>query len=295
MTQSYPAPSPSIAITGATGHLGRLVIQAVLNRGVPASSVTALVRDPARAADLAAQGVQIRHADYTRLDTLRTALDGIQKLLLISSNDMNDRAGQHRNVITAAHDAGVQLIAYTSALNAGTSTMLLAADHQATEAALIDSGVPYALLRNGWYFENYTGNLAQTLPHGVLLGAAADGVLTPATRQDYAEAAATVLTADGHENVTYELGGDTPVTLAHIAGEISAQSGQPYTYVNQSVEEYTQTLTGLGLPGGFAAVLADSDAAIARGELATDSGDLRRLIGRPTTSLPDAVAAALSS
>ncbi|MFC3831940.1 MULTISPECIES: SDR family oxidoreductase [Deinococcus] len=285
--------APTIAVTGATGHLGRLVIHALLDRGVPAGSVAALVRDPAKAEDLAAQGVVVRHADYHRPETLAAALDGIQKLLLISSNDFDDRPGQHRNVIAAARDAGVQLLAYTSILNADTSTMQLAADHQATETILRDSGVPFALLRNGWYTENYTGNLAQSLPHGVLLGAAGDGQVTPAPREDYAEAAAAVLSTDGHANATYELGGDTPVTLADIAGEISRQTGQPYAYVNQSVPEYTAALTGLGLPGSLAAVFADSDAGIARGELSTHSGDLSRLIGRPTTPLPDAIGAAL--
>ncbi|THF85772.1 SDR family oxidoreductase [Deinococcus sp. KSM4-11] len=298
MTQSHPAQSgvqqpPTIAITGATGHLGRLVVQALLNRGVPASSIAALVRDPAKATDLAAQGVHVRQADYTQPDTLGSALTGIHKLLLISSSDMTDRPGQHRNVIEAAKTAGVQLIAYTSILNADTTTMLLAADHQATETALRASGLPFTLLRDGWYFENYTGTLAQTLPHGVMLGAASDGQLTPATRQDYAEAAAAVLATDGHENATYELGGDETFTLDQIAAEISRQSGQPYAYVNQSVPEYTSALIGFGLPAGLAGVLADSDAAIARGDLRTDSGDLRRLIGRPSTSLTDAVAAAL--
>ena len=285
--------APTIAVTGATGHLGRLVIHALLDRGVSAGSVAALVRDLAKAEDLAARGVVVRHADYHRPETLAAALEGIQSMLLISSSDMDDRPGQHRNVIDAARDAGVQLVAYTSILNAGTSTMLLAADHQATEAYLRDSGVPYALLRNGWYTENYTGGLAQSLPHGVLLGAAQDGQFNPAPRRDYAEAAAAVLSTDGHANAIYELGGDQAVTVSQVAAEISRQAGQPYAYVNQSVPEYTATLTGFGVPEGFAAVLADSDAGIARGELSTHSGDLSRLIGRPTTPLPDAIGAAL--
>ncbi|GHF49001.1 NAD(P)H dehydrogenase (quinone) [Deinococcus metalli] len=284
---------PIIAVTGATGHLGRHVVQALLDKGVPAGNIVALVRDPARASEFAAQGVQVRQADYAQPESLSAALAGVERVLLISGTDMQNRVEQHRNVIGAAKDAGVKLIAYTSILNADTTAMLLAADHQATEAALRESGVPYTLLRNGWYVENYTGNLAQTLPHGVLVGAGGSGQLTPAPRRDYAEAAATVLTEGGHDNATYELGGDTPVTLAQLADEISRQTGQPYAYVNQSVPEYTATLTGLGLPAGAAAMFADSDAGIARGELSTASGDLRRLIGRPTTPLPDAVAASL--
>ncbi|UBV43803.1 SDR family oxidoreductase [Deinococcus taeanensis] len=284
-----------IAITGATGHLGHLVIQTLLHRGVPAHSIAALVRNPEKAAALAAKGVQVRTADYTQPDTLRAALQGVDRLLLISSNDYNDRPGQHRNVIHAARDAGVQLIAYTSILNANRSAMILAADHKATEDILRTSGVPFALLRNGWYTENYTGSLTQTLDQGALLGAAGTHAFQPATRQDYAEAAAVVLTTVGHERKTYELAGDEAVTLDAIAEAFTQVSGRPVQYHNLSADEYARTLVGFGVPEGFAAVLADSDTGITRGDLSTDGRDLSRLIGRPTTALSQAVRDALNS
>ncbi|ADV65957.1 SDR family oxidoreductase [Deinococcus maricopensis] len=284
-----------IAITGATGHLGRLTVQALLARGVPASDLVALVRDPAKAADLAAQGVQVRHADYHQPDTLRTALQGVQRLLLISSNDFNDRVGQHRHVIQAARDAGVTLLAYTSILNADTTPMLLAGDHQATETLIRESGLPFVFLRNGWYIENYTDSLAQTLAQGGMIGSAGEGRLTPAARQDYAEAAAAVLSTAGHEGQAYELGGDQALTLSDLAADISRVSGQPVTYTNMPVDEYTRTLMGFGLPEGTATVFADADAGIERGDLATNSGDLRRLIARPSTPAADVIRAALGA
>ncbi|MFC4455180.1 SDR family oxidoreductase [Deinococcus sonorensis] len=284
-----------IAITGATGHLGRLTLNALLQRGVPASELVALVRNPDKAADLATQGVQVRQADYHQPETLATALQGVDRLLLISSSDIQDRVGQHRHVIEAAKAAGVQLIAYTSILGADRTPMLLARDHHATETLIRESGVPYVFLRNGWYTENYTGTLPQTLEQGVILGAAGDGHFTPATRQDYAEAAAAVLATEGHEGQTYELGGDEALTMADLAAELSRQSGRTVTYQNLPAEAYAQTLTGFGVPEGMAGILADSDTGIVRGDLATNSGDLRRLIGRPTTPVAETLKAALNA
>lgn len=285
--------TPIIAVTGATGHLGHLTLQALLKRGVPAGNLVALVRDPAKAADLAAQGIQVRRADYRQPDTLSAALNGVNRLLLVSSNDFDDRVGQHRNVIEAARDAGVDLIAYTSLLNADRSAMILAGDHQATEAILRESGVPFTLLRNGWYTENY--DLKGAVGSGAILGAAGSHALNPAPRQDYAEAAAAVLSSDGHAGQTYELAGDEAVTLADLAAEVARQSGQPVAYHDLSAEEYARTLAGFGVPEGFAHVLADSDTGITRGELASESRDLSRLIGRPTTPVAQAVRDALTA
>ncbi len=286
-------PARTIAVTGATGQLGRLTLQALLDRGVPAGNLVALVRDPAKAADLAAQGIQVRQADYRQPDTLSAALNGVNRLLLVSSNDFDDRVGQHRNVINAARDAGVDLIAYTSILNADRSGMILAGDHQATEALLRESGVPFTLLRNGWYTENY--DLKGAVKNGAILGAAGTHALNPAPRRDYAEAAAAVLSTDGHAGQTYELAGDEAVTLADLAAEVARQSGQPVTYHDLSPEEYARTLAGFGVPEGFAHVLADSDTGITRGELTTDRRDLSRLIGRPTTPITQAVTDALNA
>jgi len=284
-----------IAITGATGHLGRLVIAALLDQHVPASEIVAIVRDAGKVAALAARGVQVRQADYAQPDALTAALRGVGKLLFVSSSEVGSRAAQHRNVVDAARATGVTLLAYTSISKADTSPMLLAEEHKATEEMIRAAGLPFVFLRNGWYMENYTDNLTPTLQHGALLGSAGEGRFTPATRADYAAAAAAVLTGQGHENAVYELGGDESVSLAGLAAEIGTQSGTPVTYRNLAAEEYAHALTGFGLPAGLATVLADADLGIARGDLATESGDLRRLIGRPTTTLADAVRAGLSA
>ncbi|MGN9892476.1 SDR family oxidoreductase [Micromonospora sp. L31] len=282
-----------IVVTGATGLLGRLVVTELLDRGVPAQQIVAAVRNPENAADLAARGVLVREADYDRPETLTGALAGADRLLLVSANEVGRRVAQHRAVVDAAVAAGVRLIAYTSVLKADTATFPLAAEHQATEELIRASGLPYALLRNGWYTENYTGNLAATLQHGAVLGSAGDGRVAAATRADYAAAAAAVLADDGHQNAVYELGGDEPFTMAELAAEISRQSGTEVVYRDLPAEEYATALVAAGLPEPYAATLAECDRGIARGELTTDSGDLRRLAGRPSTTLADAVAVAL--
>lgn len=279
-----------ITVTAATGQLGRLVIDELLKRGVPAANIVAAVRNAAKAADLAQRGVQVRVADYAKPDTLAAALAGSEKVLLISSNDVGgDRVGQHSNVVKAAAAAGVRLIAYTSSLKAETSGMMLAADHKATEAVIRKSGLPYVFLRNGWYIENYTENLASAFKSGALLGAAGAGKVSGITRRDCAAAAAAVLTADGHANKTYELGGPS-FTLPELAAAVSKESGKTIVYKDVSAEELTKTLVGHGVPEVFAAVLADSDKGIARGDMFTDSGDLQRLLGRPPTPLATALA-----
>jgi NAD(P)H dehydrogenase (quinone) len=285
----------TITVTGATGHLGRLVIEDLLDRGVPAAEIVAVVRDAQKAADLAARGIVVRAADYDRPETLASAFAGTDKLLLISSNEMGKREAQHRNAIDAAVAAGVSLIAYTSILSAQTSTVPLAAEHKATETAILGSGLPYVFLRNGWYLENYTANLAPALEHGAILGSARDGRVAGATRADFAAAAAAVLTSDGPVNATYELGGDEPFSIPELAAEVSRQSGQEVVYRDLPVDEYAGALIAAGVPEAMANVLAACDLGLATGELTTDSGDLRRLIDRPTTSLADAVSVALKS
>lgn len=284
-----------IAVTGATGHLGRLVIDALLERGTDPSEVVAAVRSPEKAADLAARGVHVREADYTKPDTLASAFGGVDRLLLISSSEVGQRLAHHRNVVEAAKRAGVGFLAYTSILRAATSPMRLAEEHRATEELVRESGIPFAFLRNGWYTENYTEQLGPALEHGALLGSAGEGLVSAATRADYAAAAAAVLMGDGHEGAVYELAGDDAFTMAELAAEVSRQSGTPVAYRDLPENEYARALVGFGLPEPFAAVLADSDRGIAAGHLYEDGGDLRRLIGRPTTPMPDAVASALAS
>ncbi|AKJ11468.1 quinone oxidoreductase [Streptomyces incarnatus] len=281
----------SIVVTGATGHLGRHVVEQLLEK-VPAEQITAVVRDEAKAADFAARGVRLAVADYNAPETFDGLFAAGDKVLLISGNEFDKgRVRQHQVVIDAAKAAGVALLAYTSA--PGSLTAALADDHRATEQVLLASGLPYTLLRNGWYHENYTENLAPVLEHGAVVQAAGDGRVSSAARADYAAAAVAVLTGEGHENKTYELGGDEAWSFAEYAAELSRQTGKEIVYSPVSVEAFSGILTGAGLPGPLAAILAGVDASIEKGELVVSSGDLSRLTGRPATPLADAVTAAL--
>ena len=276
----------TIAITGATGQLGRLVVESLKAR-VPAGEILALVRDPAKAADL---GVAARAADYTKAQTLGPALEGVDTLLLISGNEVGQRLPQHRAVIEAAQAAGVTRIAYTSILRADTSPLVLADEHKATEALLKASGLAYTLLRNGWYAENYAGAIHGAVASGALIGSAGQGRISAAARADYAEAAAVVLATDGHENKTYELAGDTAFTMAELAAEISTKAGKTIPYNDLPEAEYAKILEGLGLPAAFAAILAQSDVGASQGGLFDDGHQLSGLIGRPTTPISALVA-----
>ncbi|CAM5534834.1 SDR family oxidoreductase OS=Streptomyces rochei OX=1928 GN=G3I25_02305 PE=4 SV=1 [Streptomyces rochei] len=282
----------SIVVTGATGHLGRHVVRQLLEK-VPADRVTAVVRDRDRAADLAALGVRIAVADYNAPESFDGVFAPGDRVLLISGNEFDKgRVRQHTVVIDAAKKAGAALLAYTSAPSSLTAA--LADDHRATEEVLVGSGVPYVLLRNGWYHENYTEQLAPVLEHGAVVQAAGDGRVSSASRADYAAAAVAVLTGEGHENKAYELGGDEAWSFAEYAAELSRQTGKEIVYTPVSTEAYTGILTGAGVPGPLADVLAGVDAAIEKGELVVTTGDLARLAGRPTTPLAEAVAAALA-
>ena len=275
----------TIAITGATGQLGRLAIAALKARG---AAPVALARDPAKAADL---GAETRAFDYTAADP--AALRGVDTLVLISSNDFNDRVGQHRKAIAAAKAAGVGRILYTSILKGDASPMILAQDHIGTEAAIRDSGIPATILRNGWYTENYTGALGAAVQHGAIIGAAGEGRVNSAARKDYAEAIAVTALDAAHAGRTYELAGDTSHSGADFAAAVAQVAGKPVAYVPMSQADYAQALIGFGLPEGIALVLADSDAWAGKGALADDSRTLSRLIGRPTTPIADTIAAAL--
>ncbi len=282
-----------IAVTGATGQLGRLVIEQLL-KTISAEEIVAVVRDPQKAQAFAAKGVKVRQADYSQPESLVAAFTGAEKVLLVSSSDIGHRVPQHQAVTDAARAAGVKLLAYTSILNADTSTLLLAKEHQQTEAYIRASGVPFTFLRNGWYTENHTGSLATAVQHGAVLGAAKDGRFATATRGDYAAAAAAVLTGKGHENKVYELGGDEPYTLTELAAEAAQQTNKPVLYKDLPQEEYAKALAGFGLPEQVAKAIADADAGASRGELTTGSHDLSTLLGHPTTLLNKSVATALS-
>ena len=278
-----------IAITGATGQLGHYVIESLM-KTVPASQqIVAIVRNPAKAQALAAQGITVRQADYGDEAALTSALQGVEKLLLISSSEVGQRAPQHRNVINAAKAADVKFIAYTSLLHADTSPLGLADEHIETEKMLADSGIVYTLLRNGWYSENYLASAPAPLEHGVFIGAAGDGKIASATRADYAAAAARVISEAGHEGKVYELAGDSAWTLTQLAAELTKQSGKQVTYQNLSETDFAAALKSVGLPDGLADMLADSDVGASKGGLFDDSKTLSKLIGRPTTTLAESV------
>ncbi len=282
------------AITGASGQLGRLVISQLL-KTIPASQLIAIVRKPSSVADLAAQGVQVRQADYNDSAAMQAALQGVQRLLLISSSEIGQREAQHRNVIQAAKAAGVQLIAYTSLLHADRSPLALAQEHVATEQILRDSGIAHAILRNGWYTENYLGSLPVVLQYGAVLGASGEGRISSASRADYAAAAAAVLQDANAGGKVLELAGDTSYSLGELAAEIAAQSGKPVQFQNMPTAAYQAALESFGLPAGFAALLADSDEGASKGGLFDDSHTLSQLIGRSTTTMAASVTEALAA
>lgn len=278
-----------IGITGATGQLGRFVVEKLKER-TAAENLVALVRSPEKVTDL---GVEARVFDYSKPETLAEGLKGVDRLLLISSNEVGKRFEQHSNVVEAAKKAGVQLLAYTSLLRADTSTLILAQEHLRTEEKLVESGLPVVVLRNGWYTENYTGSLAAAVANGVLYGSSGAGKISSAARADFAEAAAVVLTTEGHAGKTYELAGDDAYTMSEFAAELSKQAGKDVVYKNVSTEEYTAVLIGFGLPEGFAQFYAGMEVSIEKGDLFEDQKQLSSLIGRPTTPLTDVFAAAL--
>ncbi len=284
----------TIFVTGATGQLGHLVIQSLLKKVAPAR-IYAGVRSLEKGADLAALGINLRVADYSKPEALQSAFAGIDRLLLISSSEIGQRAQHHANVIHAARAAGVKMIAYTSLLGGAASPLtMLKGEHAETEALLQTAGVPFTILRNGWYLENYHGNIAPALQYGAVAGASGEGRIAAAARADYAEAAAVVMAAAEIQNGKfYELAGDDAFTMAEWAATLSEVSGKPVVYNNLSEADYAALLVSFGLPEGFAAVLAESDTGASRGGLFDSSKTLSTLIGRPTTSLKAALGAAL--
>ncbi|WP_136636902.1 SDR family oxidoreductase [Pseudooceanicola onchidii] len=278
----------TIAVTGATGQLGRLIITKLVAAGQP---VIALARSPEKAADL---GTEVRAFDYDQPDTLAPALNGIDTLMLVSASEIGKRTAQHQNVITAAKAAGVARIVYTSVLHADRSTLGLAQEHRDTEAALAAAGIPTTILRNGWYTENYAASIPSALEHGAFVGSAGDGKIASASREDYADAAVAVLTAYGHDGKVYELAGDTAYTLSDLAAELSSQSGKTIPYADMPEADYAGVLTGAGFPAPMAQAFAGFDTAAEGGALHDDGRQLSALIGRPTTPMAATVKATIA-
>ena len=284
----------TILVTGASGHLGRLVVESLLNRGVAAENIVAGARNPERIADLAARGIHTVALDYTDTASIDAALEGVDHVLLVSSSEVGQRAAQHSNVITAAVKAGVEHLVYTSAPAATTSALILAPEHKATEEAIVASGIPATILRNGWYSENYAGNVAQAAATGELVASVGDGRVASASRKDFAEAAAVVLSEPGHVGKIYELSGDVAWDYTELASVLSTISGVDVAYRAVTPDEHAAILSAAGLDEGAIGFVVGLDANTRDGLLGVTTGDLSRLIGRPTTPLAEGLAAAVA-
>jgi NAD(P)H dehydrogenase (quinone) len=283
----------TIVVTGATGHLGRLIVESLLRDGTPAGDIVAAGRAVEKLDDLAARGVRVARIDYTDPASLAAAFEGADTVMLVSGSEVGKRFEQHSAVIDAAKAAGVSRIVYTSAPGATTSALLLAPEHKATEEYLHASGLPFTILRNGWYHENYTQAAQRAAESGTLAASVGDGRVASASRADFADAAAAVLVGDSHEGRTYELSGDVAWSHEELAAVISDLTGTTVTYVSLSPEEHLQALVSAGLDEGTAGFVVGLDGNIRDGLLAGTSGELAALIGRPTTPIRDTLAEAL--
>ncbi len=281
----------TIVVTGATGHLGRLVIDNLIERGVDPAEIRAAGRNAEKLAELSSR-VQTAVIDFEDPATLVPAFTGADALLLVSGSEVGKRMPQHTNAIDAAVAAGVGRVVYTSAPHADTTELAVAPEHKATEELLTASGLPVTFLRNNWYTENYVGPLEQARETGTVVASVGDGRIASATRNDYAEAAAVVLTTPGHEDKVYELAGDVAWSFYDLAAAFSEIIGSEVVYTPIEPEEYARILTGAGLDEGTVAFVVALDQATRNGALADVTGDLSRLIGRPTTSLVDGLRAA---
>ncbi|MEU2199520.1 SDR family oxidoreductase [Isoptericola sp. NPDC019482] len=279
----------TIAVTGTSGHLGRLVVESLLARGAAPADVVALARSTAKVADLAQRGVVVREADYDRPETLAPALDGVEVLVLVSGSAVGQRVRQHGAVIDAAKGAGVRRVVYTSAPHADTSPLVLAPEHKATEELLAASGLTTTVLRNGWYTENYLPDVERARETGEIVASVGDGRVASASRADYAEAAAVVALADdgAHDDAVYELGGDVAWDFDELARTVTEVLGRPVTYRPVEPDEQRAALLAAGLDEGTAGFLVALDADTRAGLLAETTGVLAGLIGRPTTPLAE--------
>lgn len=284
----------SIVVTGATGHLGRLVVEHLLADGVSADQVVATGRRTERLADLAERGVRVATADFARPETLAAAFDGAEVVLLVSGSEVGQRVEQHRTAIEAAKAAGVRRVVYTSAPQADTTALVLAPEHKATEEILRASGVTFTILRNGWYTENYVGDVQRAGETGEITGAFGDGRVASAPRDDFAAAAAVVLRTEGHDDAVYELSGDEAWGFTDLAAAASELLGREVTYRPVSAERRRADLAAAGLDEGTVGFVVALEENTRDGLLAATPGDLSRLIGRPTTPLTDALRTALA-
>lgn len=285
----------TVVVTGATGHLGRLIVESLISRGVEPGEIIATGRQIAKIDDLADRGVKVAKIDYLDAASLAAAFAGADTLMLVSASEPGSRVAQHAAAIEAARAAGISRIVYTSAPHADTSALVLAPEHKATEEVIRSSDLAFTILRNGWYTENYVRTLEQARETGEIVASVGDGRVASASRIDFADAAAAVIVGDGHENATYELTGDVAWTFSDFAAAGQEILGRQVVYRPVSSEEHVGILTAAGLPDGTAQFVVDLDGNIRDGVLSETSGELARLIGRPTTPLVDGLRAALAA
>ncbi len=283
----------TIVVTGATGHLGRLIVEALLRDGTPASDVVAAGRNVEKLDDLAAQGVRVARIDYTDAASLAAAFEGADTLMLVSGSEVGQRFAQHSAAIDAAKAAGISRIVYTSAPAATTSALVLAPEHKATEEYLAASGIPFTIVRNGWYTENYFQAAQQGAATGVIAASVGAGTVASAARKDYADAAAAVLVGEGHEGKTYELSGDTAWDFEELAATVAELADTPVVYNSLTPEQHAELLASFGLDEGTVGFVVALDGNIRDGLLGHTPGDLSKLTGRPTTPLRETLATAL--
>ena len=283
----------SYIVTATSGHLGRLIVEALLARGAAPDSIVATARNVDKLSALAALGVRTAVLDYSKPETVTAVVEPGDVLMLVSGSEVGQRVPQHTAVIAAAQAAGVGRIVYTSAPKATTSALLLAPEHKATEEFLIASGVPFTILRNGWYTENYTGEIEKARQSGEIVASVGDGRVASASRADYADAAAAAILDDSLAGQTFELSGDHAWDFAELAATIGTLIGSPVTFRNLAPAEHAELLTSFGLDTGTVGFVVGLDANIRDGLLGETSGDLARLIGRPTTPLAEGLAASL--
>ncbi|MGG1679883.1 SDR family oxidoreductase [Neobacillus sp. NRS-1170] len=275
-------------VTGATGKLGTKVVETLL-KTVPASHLAVSVRNPEKAAELQARGVEVRQGDFDRPETLDSAFAGIDRLLLISADGDNEtRIRQHTDAVAAAERAGVKFIAYTSLANASETTMFLAPPHVATEAAILKTGIPFSFLRNNWYLENEIPSIQGVLAGAPWVTSAGSGKVGWALQQDYAEAAAAVLAGDGHENTIYELSGK-PVSQEELVSALSTVLGKEIPVQQVDDATYADIMKGAGLPDFLIPFLVGIQKGIRDGALEIESNDFEKLLGRPAISINEAL------
>lgn len=277
-----------LLVTGATGKFGSKVVETLL-KTIPADQLAVSVRQPEKAKALKEQGVDVRQGNFDEPESLDVAFEGIDRLLIISTDGDNDtRTHQHGNAVAAAKRAGIKFIAYTSIVNAQESTNLFAPTHKATELAIKETGIPYSFLRNNWYFENEIPTIESILFGAPWVTSAGDGKVGWALQEDYAEVAAKVLADEGHEYTTYELAGKA-LSQGEVVSVLAELLDKEIAVERVDDETYSQIMKKAGIPDVVLPLLVDIQRSIREGSLDIESDDMEKLIGRPATPINEAL------